>query len=184
MVVTHPAIPPITPTTATSASTTLTNSLGETASYTYNATGQITAYTDFMGSTTLSHLRRNGTAPHLHHRPQRQYHRIHLQFQRRFSWRPISPTAAPSTATYDPEGSATSFLDAGGQYDRDVTYNSSGQITCRKPSDPTQYTYTYNAHGDLLTATDSTGTTSFTYDPNTDMLTGVAYPNGTYLAFS
>ena len=36
----------------------------------------------------------------------------------------------------------------------------------------------------MLTATDATGTTSFTYDPATELLTEVAYPNGMYLKFS
>ncbi len=162
--------------------TTLTNSLGETASYTYNAAGQITAYTDFMGSTTLytyggTNSRLTSTTDPNGNLTGYTYNSSGDLLATNFA------NGSSSTATYDPEGSATSFLDAGGQT-IDVTYNSSGQITQETFSDPTQYTYTYNTHGDLLTATDSTGTTTFTYDPNTDMLTGVAYSNGTYLAFS
>ena len=36
----------------------------------------------------------------------------------------------------------------------------------------------------MLTATDATGTTTFTYDPVTQLLTEVAYPNGMYLQFT
>ena len=36
----------------------------------------------------------------------------------------------------------------------------------------------------MLTATDSTGTTTFTYDPVTQLLTEVAYPNNLYLQFT
>ena len=36
----------------------------------------------------------------------------------------------------------------------------------------------------MLTATDSTGTTTFNYDPTTQLLTEVAYPGNMYLRFT
>src|SRR5581483_3316191 len=48
--------------------------------------------------------------------------------------------------------------------ERPHPYNTNGQVTRETFPDGTSYTYTYDAHGNLLTATDPTGTTTFTYN--------------------
>jgi YD repeat-containing protein len=52
-------------------------------------------------------------------------------------------------------------------------------------ADGTKQTYTYDSHGNLLTATDASGTITFSYgDPNnSDLITEVAYPDGHSLSF-
>ena len=88
------------------------------------------------------------------------------------------PMGSESSSTFNPEGEATSFVNANGQ-PINYTYNAAGQITHESFSDGSSYTYTYDANDNMLTATDSTGTITFTYDPITELLTDVAYPGGT-----
>ena len=91
--------------------------------------------------------------------------------------------SSQSTSTFNPLGEATSFVNANGQ-PINYTYNPAGQIATESFSDGTSYSYTYDDNGNMLTATDSTGTTNFTYDPTSQLLTEVAYPNGMYLKFT
>jgi RHS repeat-associated protein len=86
------------------------------------------------------------------------------------------------TYTYDPLGDALSYVNRNGQT-TGYTYNSSGQLTEEMFADGSQYDYTYDSHNNLLTATDATGTTTFTYD-TADRMTSVSYPNSTSLTFT
>ena len=65
------------------------------------------------------------------------------------------------------------------------TYNAYGEETSK--DDPTtpgiDDTYTYDAAGNLTSATDSSGTTTMTYDPNTNLLTRIDYPGGLFFTF-
>ena len=49
--------------------------------------------------------------------------------------------------------------------------------------DGTQDTFTYDSHNNLVSMTDSTGTTTFAYD-SADRLTKVTYPDGEFLAYT
>jgi len=63
-------------------------------------------------------------------------------------------------------------------------YDSNGDVTQETSADGSNYSYTYNALGEMLTATDpTTGTTSFTYDTQ-GSLASVDYPNGTSLTYT
>lgn len=159
----------------------LTDALGQSEFYTYNSVGDVTSSTDFLGNTTYfnysgpfnqlaSLIDANGNTTSYAYDP---------------SGNLLSTTYANGTAesfTYNPEGDATSFVNPNGQL-TNYTYNAAGQVTQTTFSDGSQYTYTYDNHGNLIAATDATGTTTFTYDPTTELLTEVAYPNGTYLKF-
>ena len=65
------------------------------------------------------------------------------------------------------------------------TYNAAGEVTSK--DDPTtpgiDFTYTYDTAGNLTSATDTAGTTTMTYDPNTNLLTRIDYPGGLFFTF-
>ena len=66
----------------------------------------------------------------------------------------------------------------------DYTYNSMGQITRETFADGTQLLYSYDADGNLTSASDGTSTTTLQYDPMTEDLVRVDYPGGRFLKFS
>ena len=107
---------------------------------------------------------------------------------------------------YDDHGNLTTIIYADGSqeaftYDaignvltstnrRDQTiaysYNAAGLLTS-KDYDTTpgiDFTYTYDAAGNLTEATDSHGTTAMSYDPETDWLTRIEYPGGQFFTFA
>jgi len=61
-----------------------------------------------------------------------------------------------------------------------------GQLKEKDFADGTKQNYSYDAHGNLLTATDSTGTITFKYNhpTNPDLVTEIDYPNGQFLKFT
>ena len=160
----------------------VTNATGASATYTYNTVGEVTSATDFLGNT--SNFVYGG--PEINSQP----------LQTPTAIQPITPTTplvtsyAPRMPTGLPRVSPITLramrcrLSVPTASRPRYAYNSAGQLTSATFSDGSQYTYTYDGHGNLLTATDATGTTTFTYDPVTEYLTEVAYPNGTSLTFS
>ena len=161
----------------------VTNAAGQSESYTYNSVGEVASSTDFLGNTTYftysgpfhqmaSMIDANGNA---------------TKYAYNSSGDLLTTTYADGTSgsssTYNPLGEATSFLNANGQPIQ-YTYNTAGQIATESFSNGSQYAYTYDAFGKMLTATDSTDTTTFTYDPVTQLMTEVLYPTGMYLKFS
>ena len=155
---------------------------GASATYTYNAAGEVTSSTDFLGNTTtfaycgpLNQLAAltdaNGNTT-------------------RYSYNSagdlLRTTYANSTSetfTYNPQGNATVVRQR--QRPADQLRLQLGRAGDQRDLlGRLQYTYTYDSHGNLLTATDATGTTTFTYDPTTEHADEVAYPNGTSLTFS
>jgi len=62
-------------------------------------------------------------------------------------------------------------------------YNAAGQVTRQTFPDGSHTDFTYDARGNLRTATDATGTVTFAYDA-ADRLTRVDYPGGTFLQFT
>lgn len=63
------------------------------------------------------------------------------------------------------------------------THNARGQLTRKSHADGSHEDYTYDNRGNLLTASDEHGTTTFQYDAG-DRLTRVTYPNGRFLAYT
>jgi RHS repeat-associated protein len=160
----------------------VTNALGQSETNIYNTVGEVTTSTDFLGNTTkfvyagqfnqlASMTDANGNK---------------ATYARNSAGDLLSTTYANGTSassTFNPGGEATSFLNANGQ-PINYTYNAAGQILTETFSDGTQYAYTYNGFGAMVTATDATGTTTFNYDPTTELMTKVAYPNGMFLTFA
>ena len=64
-----------------------------------------------------------------------------------------------------------------------IQWDSDGNLTRKSYADGTHVDYTYDTRGNLTSATDSTGTTTFTYYAN-DYLTRIDYPGGQWLAFT
>ncbi len=140
-----------------------TDPLGLTTVFTYNADNDLTSTTDARGESTSFAYDSHDNL--------------------------LSITYADGTVkqfnNYNPEGEAAQYVNANGQAIA-ITYNSQGLPSSEKFADGSSYSYTYDAHGNLLTATSSAGTIKFEYQAtgNPDLLTEVLYPNGQYLKFS
>ena len=82
-------------------------------------------------------------------------------------------------------GEVQEIINANGQAISE-TYNNLGELTSEEFGGGVQDTYTYDSHGNLLTATGADGTTTFVYgDPDLpDLITEVTYPNGMFLQYS
>ncbi len=100
----------------------------------------------------------------------------------------ISITYADGTQqkyTYDASGDVLSATNRRSQV-LNYTYNAAGQVTSE--DDPTtpgiDYVYAYDTAGNLVSATDASGTTTMTYDPNTNFLTCIDYPGGQFFTFA
>ena len=93
-----------------------------------------------------------------------------------------NPDGSVSTATYDALGDPLSIINANGQV-TSYTYNAAGPDHRRNAGRRHHYTFTYDTHGNLITATDAAGTITLTYDSG-DRLTEVAYPNGQSLTYT
>jgi RHS repeat-associated protein len=85
---------------------------------------------------------------------------------------------------YDTLGNATTWTNRRGRainYD----YDAAGRITKKTyTADGSHVDYVYDDRGNLFTATDSTGTTTFKYDPDKDYVMRIDYPGGQWLEFS
>ncbi len=139
-----------------------TDPLGLTTTFTYDANDNLTSYTDAKGNTTS-------------YAYDAQNDLLSVTYA----------NGAQQQATYNPLGEATQYVIADGQA-IGSTYNAQGLLATETFADGTSYSYTYDARGNLLTAIDSSGTTTFSYTApgNPDLLTKVAYPDGTFLEFT
>jgi RHS repeat-associated protein len=90
------------------------------------------------------------------------------------------------TFTYDSAGNVLSATNRRGQTVA-YTYNAAGQVTS-KDYDTTpgllDFEYDYDAAGNLTVATDASGSTAMTYDPATDLLARIEYPDGSFFTFA
>ena len=92
------------------------------------------------------------------------------------------PDGTSQQYAYDALGQVTQFINRDGQAIA-YTYNASGLIQSETLPDGTQDTFTYDDHDNLVSMTDSTGTTTFAYDSG-NRLTKVTYPDGTFLQYT
>ena len=63
------------------------------------------------------------------------------------------------------------------------TYNAAGQVTQQTFPDGSHTDFTYDSHGNLVTAMDAAGVIILTYDA-ADRLTRIDYPDGMFLQFT
>src|SRR5262249_2980447 len=83
----------------------------------------------------------------------------------------------------DPLGNLSQTTNARGQAINN-TYNSMGQLTQEIFANGAQLSYSYDIHGNLVSASDGTSTTTFQYDSITEDLLQVNYPGGRFLKFT
>ncbi len=91
------------------------------------------------------------------------------------------------TYTYDPAGLLTHEVMGNGT-STIYTYNPAGELTNEVNNAPggavnSQFAYTYDADGDVLTATTAAGTTTYGYDAD-DELISVSAPGGQLIAYT
>ena len=168
--------------------TSVTNALGQSQTYTYNSVGEVTSSTDFLGYTTQftysGPFNDLSSMTDAHASGANVNTTIYTYDSHGNLTQTTYANGTTSSATYDPmTGNARSFLNANGQ-PINYTYNSAGQVLTETFSDGTSFTFKYDGLGNLITATDSTGITTFTYDPVTQLLTSVTYPNAMSLTFT
>ncbi len=82
---------------------------------------------------------------------------------------------------YDALGNVTQFVNQLGQAIR-YSYGTQGLLTGEGFADGTSASFSYDVHQNLISMTDPTGTTSFTYNA-AGQLTGVTYPDGSFLVY-
>ena len=136
--------------------------LGFTSDFTYSSSNNLTSYTDAKGNTTS-------------YAYSSQNNLLSITYA----------NGAQQNASYSPLGEATQYIDARGQAGT-ATYNSQGLVLSETFSDGESFTYTYDTRGNLLTALGAQGLITFSYanSANPDLLTKVAYPDGTFLEFA
>ena len=92
------------------------------------------------------------------------------------------PDGSSQQYAYDATGQVTQFINRDGQ-PIGYSYNSNGLLASESFPDGTQDTFSYDSHQNLVSMTDSTGTSEFNYD-SADRLIKVTYPNGEFLTYA
>ncbi|MFD3259968.1 RHS repeat-associated core domain-containing protein [Paenibacillus lentus] len=83
---------------------------------------------------------------------------------------------------YDSRGNLIKSLDHASQF-TEYEYNSDNLLTLIKAPGQ-QIKYSYDAMGRRTGMTDATGNTTYSYDPQSGLLTRIAYPDGTQIEYS
>ena len=96
-------------------------------------------------------------------------------------------TAADGSTTQsvpDPNGEIQQLINGNGQAIA-YSYNSLGEVTREDFGNGVHTDFTYDARGNLLTAADASGTTTFKYDDSAypDQVTSVTYPGGLFINY-
>jgi RHS repeat-associated protein len=92
------------------------------------------------------------------------------------------PDSSQEQFSYDPTGNLTESVDRNGTA-INYRYDRHNLLVEEDLADGSKITFSYDSHRNLMSATNSSGTTSFQYD-SADRLKQVTYPNGMYLKFS
>jgi RHS repeat-associated protein len=143
----------------------VTDALGQVTSYGYDEAGNRTSQTDANGHTTAF-----------------EYDRLGRETKRTLPAIGEAP-AAFETKTYDDAGNLktrTDFMDRVTTYSYDAENDRLLSRTYPNPAENVGFTYT--ATGRRLTATDSRGTTAYSYDVR-DRLKSLTYPDGRSLGY-
>jgi len=147
-----------------------TDALGSVTRFTYSGTyNQLASVTDAKGNVTSYAYESDGDLAC-----------ITYADGSRESWT-YDSTGQP-TAWTNRRGNATS----GDPNDHVIayTYDADGHLLSKTYADGSHADFTYDTRGNLRTATDAIGTTTFTYDPVTDRLMRIDYPGGLWLEFT
>ena len=137
-----------------------TDSAGQITPTRYDTNGNLISTTDPLGHTTQLYLHRTVQPPRLGHRRQRQHHPVRLRRQRQpasttyadGTRREPAPTTRSATSSARPTGAAKLIA---------VHLRRGRPGHSPRPTPTARSTaYTYDAHGNLVSTTDSTGTTT------------------------
>jgi RHS repeat-associated protein len=133
--------------------------LGNRVSYTYGAFANVLTFTDARGNVTSYSYDAHANL-------------LAITY----------PDNTSQQFAYDTAGDVTKYTNALGQTIQ-LTYNANGQVTGKLYSDGSApASYTYDAHGNLMSASDGSGTETFGYN-SADLMTSVTEPAGS-LSFS
>jgi RHS repeat-associated protein len=141
---------------------------GTTYEYGYDARGNLTQVTDPLGNTTLATY---DAAGHLLSETDARGNTTAYGYDARGNLTRLTYSDGTfEQYGYDAVGNRTTWVNARGQT-LQYGYNSMGLLTSKTFADTSTATFAYDARGRLLTATDSTGTYSYTYTPQDHIAT-------------
>ena len=92
------------------------------------------------------------------------------------------PDGSSQEYAYDATGQVTQFINRDGQ-PISYSYYPNGLLESESFTDGTQDTFAYNGHDNMISMSDSTGTTTFAYDSG-NRLIKVTYPDGEFLDYT
>lgn len=158
-----------------------TDAQGNTTTFAYNARGLLSSSTDALNHTSSLSYNSNGTVA------SGTDENGHVtSFGYTTSGLPNSTTApAPlgsTAATYNSADLVATSTDGKGQSASD-SYDALGQLTGLSCADGSSIGYAYDANGNVVSETDSTGTTTYSYDA-LNQLTQEKLPNGNTVTYT
>lgn len=162
-----------------------TDPQGNQLTYTYNGNGDLTqvrdSTNDGTGSTTKYSYNANGTLASM---TDPGGNVTTYSYDSAGNLIEITPPAplGPTTLTYDSLSRLSSVTDGKGQTTI-YSYDALDRITRETFADGSSITYTYDADGNVLTESDSTGTTTFHYD-GANRLVQKILPGGSTLSYT
>ena len=171
--------------------TAITDPSGHSTTYAYDANGNLTRSTD--ASRNLTRFTYTGTYNRLASVIDANENRTRYAYDGDGNLTSIAcADSSRESWAYDSLGQPTAWTNRRGNAtpgdpnDHVVAndYDSDGLLLSKTYADGSHVDFTYDARGNLLTATDATGTTTFTYDPATDRLMRIDYPAGEWLEFT
>ncbi len=85
--------------------------------------------------------------------------------------------------TFDAAGNLISGMNSRNQY-ISYSYDTGGRLAQKLLPDGSRVSFVYDTRGNLSSMTDTTGTTQYTFDSQTDKLTKLETPDGHWLSFT
>ena len=152
-----------------------TDSLGRSRSYVWCGCGSLVLFTDENGNRTTFAPGGPNNQPTSFTDARGNVTRYNYDSDGNLT-ETIYPDGTVERVTYDAAGNPTSSVNRRAQPTQ-FTFNEFGQVTQELRPDGSEIDYIYDSRQRLAEVTDTTGTTSFTYDDG-DRLTRVEYPTG------
>ncbi len=160
--------------------TSVSNPLGNTATKSYDAQNRLVSSTDTKEETIEMGYDPNGNLISLWDQREKKYQFTYDDNNLLIST--TDPLGKGVNVKRDALGRVDTVTNArGGKIG--FTYDADGRVTKKTYDGVTQATYAYNAVGSLTTVTDSTGSTTYTYDSR-NRVTGIGYPSGKTLSLT
>ncbi len=160
--------------------TSTTDAAGNTTTYTYDVVGRLIAVTDAEGNTTRYHYSKINDLREIVYPDNRSRTMQHDELGRQIKL--VTPQGLVEQYVYDGNGNLTQYVDQKNQI-TDYNYNSRNFLISSHTNEDT-VNYTYDAGGERLSMTDSTGDTLYDYYESTSRLASITYPDGTMITFN